>query len=107
MIAVSPTQMKNDHQLKRDVESELAWEPSVDEAHIGVTAKSGIITLSGHVSTFGEKYAAEKAAKRVGGVQAVANEIDVKLSTESPMSDEDVAASEVACGGVHREDGGT
>jgi osmotically-inducible protein OsmY len=46
--------MKSDFDLKKDVESELSWEPSVNEAHVGVTAKSGVITLSGHVPTYSE-----------------------------------------------------
>lgn len=83
--------MKSDSELKRDVENELKWEPSVNEAHIGVTAKDGVVTLTGHVSSFGEKYAAEKAAKRVYGVKAVADELDVKLLGTATRTDEDVA----------------
>ncbi|HUJ59038.1 MAG TPA: BON domain-containing protein [Kofleriaceae bacterium] len=85
--------MKSDQQLKHDVENELRWEPSVDEAHIGVSAKDGIVTLSGHVPTFGEKYGAEQAAKRVLGVTALANELDVKLAVGGPITDEDIARS--------------
>ena len=70
---------RTDTELQRDVLDELKWEPSVNAAHIGVSVKNGIVTLTGHVSSYGEKYAAEKAAKRVYGVKAVANEIDVKL----------------------------
>jgi osmotically-inducible protein OsmY len=83
--------MKTDSELKRDVENELKWEPSVNEAHIGVVAKNCVITLTGHVATFAEKYAAEKAAKRVYGVKAVADEIDVKLLGLSKHTDEDIA----------------
>jgi osmotically-inducible protein OsmY len=83
--------MKSDSELKRDVENELKWEPSVNEAHIGVTVKEGVVTLTGHVPSYGEKYAAERAAKRVYGVKAVANELDVKLPTESRRTDEDIA----------------
>jgi osmotically-inducible protein OsmY len=86
--------MRTDQQLKQDVTNELKWEPSVNEAHIGVSAKNGIVTLSGHVPTYGEKYGAEKAAKRVFGVKALANELDVKLGSDQTRSDEDVA---VAC----------
>ncbi len=63
-------------ELKRDEENELKWEPSVNEAHIGVGAKDGVVTLSGHVPAFAEKYAAEKAAKRVYGVRAVADVLE-------------------------------
>lgn len=85
--------MKTDQQLKQDITNELAWEPSVNEAHIGVTVNSGIVALSGHVPTYGEKYGAEKAAKRVSGVKAVANEIDVKLGSDAKRGDEDIASA--------------
>ena len=85
--------MKTDSELQRDVLDELKWEPSVDAAHIGVSAKDGVVTLSGHVSSYAEKFAAERAAKRVQGVLAVANELEVKLSTGSRRTDEDIAAA--------------
>jgi osmotically-inducible protein OsmY len=86
--------MKTDSELKREVLDELKWEPSVNEAHIGVSVKEGVVTLSGHVPSYAEKYAAERAAKRVYGVRAVANELDVKLPTSSQRTDEDIA---IAC----------
>src|SRR3954453_7946960 len=82
-----------DSELQRDVLDELRWEPSVDAAHIGVSVKDGVVTLNGHVPSFAEKYAAERAAKRVYGVRAVANEIDVKLPSSSQRTDEDIARS--------------
>ena len=85
--------MNIDLALKRDVESELSWEPSVNEAHIGISASNGVVTLSGHVATFAEKYGAEQAAKRVHGVRAVANELHVKLASDTTRSDADVAAA--------------
>ena len=88
--------MKTDSELQRDVLDELKWEPSVDAAHIGVSAKDGVVTLSGHVSSYAEKFAAERAAKRVQGVLAVANELEVKLSTGSRRTDEDIAAAAVS-----------
>ncbi|MGZ3299490.1 MAG: BON domain-containing protein [Isosphaeraceae bacterium] len=87
--------MKTDSELQREVLDELKWEPSVDAAHIGVSAKDGVVTLSGHVSSYAEKFAAERAAKRVQGVLAVANELEVKLSTGSRRTDEDIAAAAV------------
>jgi osmotically-inducible protein OsmY len=83
--------MRTDQQLKQDVTNELKWEPSVNETHIGVSVNHGVITLSGHVPTYGEKYGAEKAAKRVFGVKAVANELDVKLAGDFKRSDAEVA----------------
>ena len=65
----------------------------MDAAHIGVSVKDGIVTLSGHVSSYAEKYAAEQAAKRVLGVKAVANELEVKLPGSSELTDEDIAAA--------------
>ena len=86
--------MKSDSELKRDVETELKWEPSVNEAHIGVAVKDGVVTLAGHVPSYAEKCGADKAAKRVYGVKAVADEMDVKLPGISKRTDEDIA---VAC----------
>ncbi|MGA9601452.1 MAG: BON domain-containing protein [Methylocystis sp.] len=57
--------MSDDKNLKQAVLDELNWEPSVNAAHIGVTAKDGVVTLMGHVENFSEKSAAEKAARRV------------------------------------------
>ena len=85
--------MKTDYQLQRDVLDELTCEPSVNAANIGVAVKDGIVTLTGHVPSYWEKYAAEKAAKRVHGVKAVANELDVKLPGSSKRTDEDIAAA--------------
>lgn len=85
--------MKTDSELKRDVENQLKWEPSVTEAHIAVLARDGVVTLSGHVPAYAEKYAAERAAKRVYGVRAVADELEVKLIGNGKRSDEDVATS--------------
>jgi osmotically-inducible protein OsmY len=88
--------MKSDLALKQDVESELNWEPSVNAAHVGVAVTKGIVTLTGHVPSYAEKYGAEKGAKRVYGVVAVANEIDVKLPNSHQRTDEDIAAACVA-----------
>ena len=83
--------MKSDSQLQTDVLAELAWEPSVNAAHIGVEVDDGVVTLAGHVETFGEKWNAERAAQRVSGVQGLAVEIDVKLLTPSKRTDADIA----------------
>jgi osmotically-inducible protein OsmY len=88
--------MKTDMELKKDVEEELEWIPNVDAAHIGVTVANGVVTLKGHVASYAQKYAAEKAAKRVYGVKAVADEIIVKLPGASERSDEDIASKCVA-----------
>jgi osmotically-inducible protein OsmY len=85
---------KTDVQLQRDVLEELHWEPAVNEAHVGVSATSGVVTLSGHVPTYLEKIAAEKAVKRVAGVCGVANELDVKIPNVGQRTDQEIA---VAC----------
>jgi osmotically-inducible protein OsmY len=85
--------MSIDENLKKAVLEELKWEPSVDPAHIGVTAQDGVVTLSGHVLTFAEKHAAETAVRRVKGVKAVAEEIEVRLAFESKRGDDQIAAA--------------
>ena len=84
---------KTDMQIQQDVLAELAWEPSLDAAAIGVEVKDGIVTLAGHVRSFNEKWEAECAAQRVGGVKAIAIEIDVKLPGDSTRTDADIARS--------------
>jgi osmotically-inducible protein OsmY len=81
--------MKTDWELRRDVERELEWDPSIDARNIGVAAKNGVVTLTGYVSSYADKWRAERIAKRVSGVTALANEIEVKLSTE--RTDPDIA----------------
>jgi len=85
--------MNNDHKLKTDVLAELAWEPSVTADHIGVTAKDGVVTLTGHVNTFWQKHAAEKAAGRVQGVKALAEEIEIRLPLHFKRADDEIAAA--------------
>ena len=83
--------MKNDAQLKSDVEEELRWEPSVHAEEIGVSIKNGVVELDGHVSSYYEKWAAERAALRVSSVKAVASEIRVELPSSATRTDEDIA----------------
>jgi osmotically-inducible protein OsmY len=84
-----------DLELKRNVESELDWEPSVNAAEIGVAVKDGIVTLTGHVQSYWQKIAAERAASRVSGVKAVANELEIRLPASSERTDEDIAHAAV------------
>src|ERR1700691_2115997 len=79
--------MPNDDRLQRAVLDELSWEPSVTAAHIGVAADSGVVTLTGHVESFAQKHAAEAAVRRVKGVKAIAEEIEVKLSSATKRRD--------------------
>ena len=84
--------MKSDNQLQRDVMDELAWVPNVEEADIGVAAKGGVVTLSGFVGNYAQKIAAERAAAGVLGVQAIAEEIKVRLPGDAKTSDAEVAS---------------
>jgi osmotically-inducible protein OsmY len=86
--------MRNhDFKLHDDVCHELEWEPEVNAAHIGAAAEDGVVTLMGHVDSLPEKVAAERAARRVKGVRAIVQEIEVRLPEHSRISDVDLAAS--------------
>jgi len=85
--------MHNDHKLKQDILAELAWEPSISADHIGVTAKDGVVTLSGHVESYWEKRAAERAAGRVQGLKALAEEIEIRLPIHFKRGDDEIAAA--------------
>src|SRR4051812_5719458 len=83
--------MKTDRELQRDVIEELQWQPAVDAARIGVTTDHGVVTLVGEVNTYSERVEAEKAVKRVSGVQALANALDVRVDIVRPPHDPDIA----------------
>jgi osmotically-inducible protein OsmY len=85
--------MKTDTQLQRDVREELTWEPQVHAAEIGVEVKDGVVTLSGEVCNFAEKWHAEAAAQRVSGVTALAVDLHIRLPGEDGRSDADIARS--------------
>lgn len=88
--------MKTDTQLKADVTAELAWDPSINAAGVGVMVKDGIVTLTGELDSFAEKHAVERAARRVSGVCGIAVELDVKLSGDHKRSDSEIAKTAVA-----------
>ena len=83
--------LKNAETLRQDVLDELAWEPALNEAGIGVAVTNGAVTLTGHVRSFAEKRAAEKAAARVAGVIAVADDIEVRFPSDIRTDDTDIA----------------
>lgn len=83
--------MKTNLQLRNDVGSELAWDPRIDDTNIIVLASDGVVTLTGTVPTFAEKWSAERAAERVLGVRAVANELAVAVPLHYQRSDTDIA----------------
>ncbi|HEX7191430.1 MAG TPA: BON domain-containing protein [Thermoanaerobaculia bacterium] len=84
---------RQDRDLRRDVLDELDWDPEVDATKIGVTAADGVVTLTGIVRSFTDRWMAEKIAKRVGGVEGVANELHVALIDEDRRDDTDIAIS--------------
>jgi osmotically-inducible protein OsmY len=85
--------MKNDMQLKSDIEDELRWDPRINAARIGVTVDKGAVTLLGAVDTYPEKWAAEDAAKRVSGVRTIAQDLTVTLLGDHLRSDSEIAAA--------------
>jgi osmotically-inducible protein OsmY len=87
-LAIGP---HTDVQLKDEILQELKWEPSVNEAQIGVIVDDGVVTLSGAVTHWPERDAAERAVRRVFGVKAIANELEVKLPVGAERTDADIA----------------
>jgi osmotically-inducible protein OsmY len=85
--------MKTDTQLQHDVLAELGWEPSINASQIGVTAKDGVVTLTGSVASYADKMTAERVTKRVYGVKAVANDLEVKIPGSSQRTDTDIATA--------------
>jgi osmotically-inducible protein OsmY len=88
--------MRNDSDIKRDVEDELRWDPDIDATDIGVAVKNGVVTLSGFVRSYGHKYEAEADAKRVAGVAAVANDLEVRLPAIDERPDPEIARDAVS-----------
>lgn len=83
--------MKSDSDIKRDVELELKADPNIDATDIGVTVKDGAVTLTGFVKSYTHKFQAERDAKRVSGVLAVANDIEVRLPSIDQRPDPEIA----------------
>src|ERR1700756_345016 len=81
MAALASTLPKSDALITQGIVNELKYDPTITSSDIAVAFKDGVVTLSGYVPSYWEKDAAEKAAKRVYGVKAVANDIQVKLPT--------------------------
>lgn len=85
--------MKSDTQIRDDVLAELRWDPAVNPTDVGVIVKDGNVTLTGHLSSFAQKYAAERAVQRVIGVRGVAVELDVRLPSSHQRTDAEIAAA--------------
>ena len=87
--------MIGDLELRQNVLDELEFEPSVNAAHIGVVANNGVVTLTGFVTNYAEKAAAERAVRRVKGVKAIAEEVEVRLPSATKRSDDEIAGRAV------------
>lgn len=88
--------VKTDAQLRADVTDELAWDPAVDARNVGVTVDEGVVTLTGHLGSFAEKHAVERAVRRVAGVRGIAMEVDVTLPASHQRSDSEIALAAAA-----------
>lgn len=88
--------MRSDSEIKRDVEDELRWDPMLDATDIAVTVKNGVVTLAGFVRSYGDKFEAETATKRVRGVVGLANDIEVRLPEIDQKPDPEIARDAVA-----------
>src|SRR5882672_10067838 len=93
MTATASYRDTSDQAIQKDVLAELGWDARVAPNEIGVSVKQGVVTLSGHVDSYTKKWAAEEAALRVRGVKAVANEVDVRLSSSDERTDADIASA--------------
>jgi osmotically-inducible protein OsmY len=89
----TPTIIRDDQEIQRDLLDELRWEARVQPNEIGASVRDGIVNLTGWVDNYAKKWAAERAAHRVRGVRAVANDIEVRLPTSAERTDVDVAAA--------------
>lgn len=86
---------KQELELKRQVATELEWEPNVDAAHIGVITNAGVVTLTGTVPTYAEKLSAERATRRVIGVKALVSKIEIQPPLGAERTDTDIARAVV------------
>jgi osmotically-inducible protein OsmY len=85
--------MKTDANIRVDVENELRWDPSLDEKGILVKVDNGVVSLQGSVPHFSDRWTAEEVTKRVAGVRAIANDIEVKIPKPGERSDSDIASA--------------
>lgn len=87
---------RTDTDIKRDVENEIRWDPSIeDDSHIAVAVNDGVVTLTGYTKKYMDSYYAERAAKRVQAVKGIANELEIKYDTGSERPDPDIAEEAV------------
>jgi osmotically-inducible protein OsmY len=84
---------RTDEEIQSDIYEELRWDARVQPNEVGVSVKNGVVTLAGWVDSYSKKWVAERAAHRVRGVLAVANDIEVRLPSTAERTDSDVAAA--------------
>ena len=85
--------MKNDLELQQDILNELNWQPFIDSSKIGVKVNNGVVNLFGQVPSYAQKIAAEKAVKKITGVKAIAEDIEVRLNPAHQKTDAELATS--------------
>jgi osmotically-inducible protein OsmY len=88
--------MKNDSDIERDVKDELLWSPEIDETDIAVKSNNGVVSLTGFVHSFSDKYQSEMTVKRIAGVSAVANDLEVRLPGGDQLTDPELARNVAA-----------
>jgi osmotically-inducible protein OsmY len=88
--------MRSDSEIEKNVKAELEWDPDLDATDIAVSVKNGVVTLTGFVKSYTDRYEAETAAKRVAGVVAVANDIEVRMPSVDERPDPDIAREAAA-----------
>lgn len=88
--------MRSDSEMERDVREELKWDPDLDAEDIAISVKDGVVTLAGFTRSYSDRLEAEQAAKRVAGVHAVANDIEVRLPSIDQRPDPDIARDAIA-----------
>jgi osmotically-inducible protein OsmY len=91
MAVATATATRTDTQIQADVLAELKWEPRLNPNEVGVIVKDGVVSLTGWVDSYTKRWAAEDAAHRVRGVKAVANDIEVRLTSTDERTDQDIA----------------
>jgi osmotically-inducible protein OsmY len=93
--------MKTDADIRRDVQGELQWDPGVDDRRIAVFVDNGVVTFTGEVSSYCARMAVENVGRRIVGVRAIANDVDVKLPCSGVRTDCEIAEGAAAALGAH------
>src|SRR5690349_5997628 len=82
---------RTDSEIQRDVSDELKWDPSLEDDDIAVAVRDGVVTLAGYVKSYFDKWRAERDVSRVKGVRAIANDLEVRLPSDSARPDPEIA----------------